>query len=445
MTDALPAAPDALAARRLAVEMITLVVDKRLPLDDQLEKLANNGMYVALSVSDRGLVKAIATAAMRRLGTIRHALNERLERGVPPRAGRLNSILIAGAAQILELRIPDHAAVNTCVTLAHEDKLASRYAPLVNAVLRRLAKDREQIFAISSQKQLDTPVWLRERWERAYGPDTSRAIVAAHLKEPTLDISVKGEAQKWADHLGATLLPTGSLRVTARTPVNLLPGFEDGAWWVQDAAAALPARLLKPGAGMRVLDLCAAPGGKTAQLAAAGADVTAVDRSAPRMARLEANMKRLGLIVETVVAEGTAYTTETPFDAVLLDAPCSATGTIRRHPDTAWSKTLEDIHKLSQLQLRLLDHATTLVRPGGTLIYATCSLEREEGENQIEAFLGRHKSFRRDPISVDEVGGIAELISPDGDLRCLPGHLPNTDARQAGLDGFFASRLVRDT
>jgi 16S rRNA (cytosine967-C5)-methyltransferase len=213
---------------------------------------------------------------------------------------------------------------------------------------------------------------------------------------------------------------------------------------VQDAAAAIPATLLRAGPGHRILDLCAAPGGKTAQLALTGADVIAVDRSPQRMVRLSENMARLKLTVEPAVCEASAYAADVPFDGILLDAPCSATGTIRRHPDVAWLKTMEDLFKLASLQARLLDHAATLLKSGGTLVYATCSLEPEEGEQQINRFLERHPQFRRLAIAADEVGGDAQMLTPQGDLRCLPCYWPHETDRLAGMDGFFAARLVRD-
>jgi 16S rRNA (cytosine967-C5)-methyltransferase len=433
---------DGLAARRLACEVIEDVVKRRLPLDERLDRLAQTTSYQNLSPSDRGLVRAIATAAMRRYGTIRKALSDRLAKGLPPRSGRLESILIAAAAQILVLETAPHAAVDTAVTLAREDAHAKHFTDLTNAILRRIAAEKQEILEGSGALSNDAPGWLAERWTRAYGEATAQDIALAHRMEPSLDISVKSDAEAWVDRLGGVLLPTGSIRLTARTAVPQLPGFAEGAWWVQDAAAAIPARLLDVQPGERVLDMCAAPGGKTAQLAVAGAQVTALDRSGPRMQRLQENMQRLGLIVETVVSDAMAYAPTDRFNAILLDAPCSATGTIRRHPDVAWSKTMEDLFKLADLQRRLLDHATTLLKPGGRLVYVTCSLEREEGEAQIAAFLARNAAFSRVAVSPKDVGGAAELINNDGDLRCLPSHWPNPVDRLAGLDGFFASRLV---
>jgi len=242
------------------------------------------------------------------------------------------------------------------------------------------------------------------------------------------------------------VLPTGSLRLRARTDIADLPGYNSGAWWVQDAAAALPVRLLAPQPGEMIADLCAAPGGKTAQLAAAGAHVTAVDRSAKRLERLHDNMTRLGLHAEIVTADATKFRGG-PFDAILLDAPCSATGTIRRHPDVAWTKTDDDLGRLMALQARLLDHAVNLLKVGGRLIYCTCSLEPEEGEEQIEALLKRCDHITRarfDRSDMIALGSeLAGAINAQGELRTLPFMLPADESRLAGLDGFFAARLIR--
>jgi 16S rRNA (cytosine967-C5)-methyltransferase len=234
------------------------------------------------------------------------------------------------------------------------------------------------------------------------------------------------------------------VRLVERTPIRELPGYDDGVWWVQDAAAALPARVLAPRAGERVADLCAAPGGKTAQLASAGAQVLAVDRSAKRLRRLVENMHRLKLDVEVQAVDALELDAER-FDAVLLDAPCSATGTIRRHPDVAWTKREEDVVKLADLQRRLLDKAATLVRPGGRLVYCTCSLEPEEGERQVESFLVRQPLFSRASIEQAEVAGLPGLLTDQGDVRTLPCHLHDLGPGRAGLDGFYIARLVRRT
>jgi 16S rRNA (cytosine967-C5)-methyltransferase len=273
----------------------------------------------------------------------------------------------------------------------------------------------------------------------AYGAERAEAIATAHLREPPLDLTVKGDLAIWRDRLGATLLPTGSLRLRAEGRIEDLPGFSDGAWWVQDAAAALPVPLLGEVAGKRVIDLGAAPGGKTAQLAAAGADVVAVDRSEPRLQRLRDNLERLDLGAATVVADGVAWRPDEPADAVLLDAPCSATGTIRRHPDVPWLKQPADIAKLTALQDRLLRAALDMVKLGGTIVYCTCSLQPEEGANRIDALLDAGAPADRVPIDPSVVAGEADVVTGVGDLRTLPCHF----AELGGMDGFFAARLRR--
>ncbi|HVL72980.1 MAG TPA: transcription antitermination factor NusB [Beijerinckiaceae bacterium] len=421
-----------LPARRLAYAAIEEVLRRSAPLDDVFDRLAAEA---GLEDRDEGLARAIAVVAFRRHGTIRRALSDRLQEGL--RDGRLGALMTAGAAQILFLNVPDHAAVDLSVELARAERLKP-FAGLVNAVLRRIAREREAILSASDPLATDTPDWLARRW-RAHYADAAAAIAAAHREGAALDVTAKEDSSGWAARLGGTLLPTGSIRLAARTAVRDLPGYEEGAWWVQDAAAALPARLLAPQPGERVADLCAAPGGKTAQLAAAGAAVLAVDRSEPRLRRLSENMARLKLTVEAKAADVLTLAEE-PFDAVLLDAPCSATGTIRRHPDVPWTKRQGDLDKLAGLQARLLDKAAALTRPGGRLVFCTCSLEPEEGEAQAAAFLERHPDFARVPIEPAEVGGLAEAVTPEGDLRTLP---HQRLGESAGLDGFFAARFRR--
>lgn len=433
-----------LQARRIAAAVLGDVVQRRLALDDRLDTHLGSDEASELAAQDRGLVRAIATTAMRRLGTIRKALSERLKNGLPPGAPKLEPILISGVAQILFLGVPDHAAVDTAVRLAREDARCMHFTSLVNAVLRRIAREREAFLKSVNALRDDTPEWLARRWFETYGPESAVRIAASHADELAVDLTVKGNAVGWASRLGAILLPTGSLRLTNRDGIATLPGYSDGEWWVQDAAAAIPARLLRAEPGMRVLDLCAAPGGKTAQLALTGAEVVAVDRSVQRMARLEQNLARLKLKAETHVADALSFKAE-PFDAILVDAPCSSTGTIRRHPDVAWTKTQEDILKLVQLQKRILDRAVSLLKPGGMLVYATCSLERDESEAQIEALLKREPRLLRQPIAASEVGGMTELLNADGDLRALPYQFADItsddNARLSGCDGFYAARL----
>lgn len=429
-----------LPARRLAAMLIDEVLRAGTALDETYERLLP---AAGLDAADAGLARAIATAAFRRLGTIQHAVDARLDRGSPRRSGLFEPIVTAAAAQILFLDVPDHAAVDLAIRHLHEDPRSARFAALGNALLRRLARERDAILAeAEADPFLDTPGWLADDWREAYGEETAAAIARAHREEPPLDITVKEDAAGFAERLSGVVLPTGSVRLRERGAIAGLPGFAEGQWWVQDAAAALPVQLLAPKPGERVADLCAAPGGKTAQLAAAGATVTAVDRSGPRLRRLKANLERLGLAAEVVTADVAAWKAE-PFDAVLLDAPCSATGTIRRHPDVAWTKTPEDRDRLAALQARLLDAAAELTKPGGRLVYCTCSLERQEGEAQIEAFLARNADFRRAPIAPEEIDGIAAAVDGNGDLRTLPHQLAGETPRLSGWAGFYASRLIR--
>lgn len=429
-----------LAVRRVAAGIIEGVIRRRRALDELLD---NTAELAALEERDRALVRALVGMVLRRLGTLRHLLQPLLERGLPPQAPRVETALLLGAVQILFLDVPDHAAVDLSVRLVQADRPAARFAGLVNAVLRRMAREGEALLATLDMPALDTPDWLLARWIATYGGETAHAIAAANGQEPALDLTVKSDPEIWAAKLGGRVLPTGTVRMIGHGPVTALPGFAEGAWWVQDAAAALPAHLFGNVAGRRIADLCAAPGGKTAQLAAAGALVTAVDRAPARVRRLGENLARLSLAVELVCADATAWTPEQQFDAVLLDAPCSSTGTIRRHPDVAWLKSEADLRKLADLQRRLLDRAIALLKLGGTLIYCTCSLEPEENESIVAALLGREPSLRRAPLAAADVFGCGEFINKQGDLRTLPCQLSDTDSRFSGLDGFYAARLVK--
>jgi 16S rRNA (cytosine967-C5)-methyltransferase len=431
-----------LAARRVAADLLDGVLRRHRPLDEQLDGNEANPGLVALEERDRALARKLVATVLRRLGTLRHLLASALDRGFPADAPRVETILLIGAAQIFWLDVPDHAAVDLAVRLAQADRRAARYPGLVNAVLRRMSRDGRAALVGLDMAALDTPDWLMARWIAAYGGGVAHAIAAMHGEEPPLDLTVKQDPDGWAARLRGRALATGTIRMVAHGPVSLQPGYAEGAWWVQDAAAALPVRLLGAVAGRRIADLCAAPGGKTAQLAAAGARVTAVDRSPARLARLRDNLARLGLAAETVAADALEWQPE-PFDAVLVDAPCSSTGTIRRHPDIPWLKREADVAAMVALQGRLLDRSATLVRPGGTLVYCTCSLEPEECEMQVAALLARSPELVRRPLTPAEVGGYAEFVTAAGDLRTLPCHWPDPDPRMAGLDGFYAARLER--
>jgi 16S rRNA (cytosine967-C5)-methyltransferase len=380
---------------------------------------------------------------LRRLGQIDTLIGECLNTPLAPRAAIIHDVLRLGIAQLLFLRTPPHAAVATSVDLAHVRGFLS-HKGLVNAVLRRLSLEGPGRVDAQDAARLNTPLWLWQSWSRAYGEERARAIALAHLKEAPLDLTLRGEddqiqGESWCEKLQATKLPTGSLRRAAGGSVVALPGYAEGAWWIQDAAASLPVRLFERVAGQVVVDLCAAPGGKTAQLANAGARVTAIDRSARRLDRLVANLTRLGLNVSTMAADALIWRPDHPVDAVLLDAPCTATGAIRRHPDVPHLKQPEDVARLAVVQENLLRAAVDMLRPGGTLVFCTCSLEPEEGPERIAALLRSGAPVEHRPIAPAEIGAPAEWVTPEGDLRTLPYHLAEYD----GVDGFYAARLVK--
>ena len=431
-----------LAARRIAADILDGVLHRRRTLDDQLEGPGAHPGLKTLSDRDRALMRRLVATILRKLGTLGHVLSRLLDRGIPTDAPRAQSALLIGATQILWMDVPDHAAVDLSVRLVQADRRAAKYAGLVNAVLRRCAREGHPLVEEVRTAMIDLPPWLVKRWVAHYGEDNARAMAEAIGHEPPLDLTVKSDADAWATRFHGETLPTGTVRTVLQGAITMLPGFNDGQWWIQDAAAALPARLFGDLSGKNVVDLCAAPGGKAAQLAHGGANVTAIDRSPARIARLKENLARLSLDAAPVVADATEWDGGS-FDGVLLDAPCAATGTIRRHPDVAWLKQDTDVTMLATVQQRLLAKAISLLKPGGLLVYCTCSLEPEEGENAIATLLATETSIKRVPVSASEVAGHAELITPDGDLRTLPCHLPHADPRLGGLDGFFAARLIK--
>jgi 16S rRNA (cytosine967-C5)-methyltransferase len=435
-----------LAARRIAADILDGVLHKHRTLDEQLEGAAAHPGLKGLSDRDRALMRRLVATILRRLGTLGHVLSRLLDRGVPTDAPRAQSALLIGAAQILWMDVPDHAAVDLSVRLVQSDRRAAKYAGLVNAVLRRCAREGQPLIDEVKSQALDVPQWLMARWIANYGDAVARDIAVAIGRDPSLDITVKSDPEHWATRLHGEELPTGSVRTLLQGSVTMLPGFSEGNWWVQDAAAALPARLFGDVAGKTIVDLCAAPGGKTAQLAHAGARVIAIDRSPGRMARLRDNLGRLALGAEMAVSEGAEWLDQNHdrgFDHVLVDAPCTSTGTIRRHPDIGWLRQESDIGPLAAVQKRLLQRAVAALRPGGMLVYCACSLEPEEGEQAISALLSSETGIRRVPIEAAEVAGLAEIVTAEGDLRTLPCHLPQPDPRLGGLDGFYAARLVK--
>ena len=425
-----------LGARKAALALLRTVLERRRPFD---EALAQTPALNELSTRDRAFARLLAASVLRRLGQIDAALDHCLDRPIKPKDLILRQILRLGAAQLLFLGTPAHAAVSTSLDLAQGPRQAGQRG-LLNAVLRRLAREGEALVAAQDAARLNTPDWLWAPWCAAYGEEKTRAVAAAHLGDPPLDLSCKENPERWAEALGAEILPGGSLRLAAgQGDIARLPGYGEGAWWVQDAAAAVPARLLGDAAGKTVIDLCAAPGGKTAQFAAAGAEVIAVERSENRLKRLAENLERLGLGAATVAADAAAWQPPAPADAVLLDAPCSASGTLRRHPDIARLKGPQDVAALSAAQDRLLANAVTMVKPGGLLVYAVCSLQPEEGPERIARLLSEHQDLERVPVAPAEVPGMSEAITAEGDFRSLPCHW----GERGGLDGFYACRLKR--
>ena len=406
--------------RDAAFDLLTAVLDRHRPLEEALDALPS------LEARDRAAAHRLAATVLRRLGSL-DAVLEPLLRRTPPDPVR--HILRLGAAMLLLLETPAHAAVSTAVSLARGRGLAP-FAGLANAVLRRVAAGGPAALAGVDAPRLDTPAWLWASW----GAD-ARAIATAHQQEAPLDLTLRPGGEPPPD---GEVLPTGSLRFAPGTRVTELPGYAEGAFWVQDAAAALPARLLAPLPGEAVADLCAAPGGKTAQLAAAGAHVRALERDPARILRLRENLARLRLEAEIVTGDAAAWRPPAPLDAVLLDAPCSATGTIRRHPDIPHLKRPRDLPALTAQQDRLLDAAAAMLRPGGRLVYAVCSLQPEEGWGRIEAALAR-LPLRHEPFATAELAGIEEAWSEVGTLRTHPGLW----AGRGGMDGFFAARLRR--
>ncbi|MEL6791282.1 MAG: transcription antitermination factor NusB [Pseudomonadota bacterium] len=394
--------------------------------------------------ADRGFARAMASTALRRRGSIDHLIGPYLDRPLPAKAARVMDILRVSAAQTLFLETPHHAAVSLATELTKERRETGGYAALVNAIARKVAKSGGDKLA-ELPVRLDTPAWLWRQWERAFGPALSRKIAAAHCAPAPLDITLKEASTRdhWAETLGATALmpvhfPTSLRLASVPRDVTQLPGFAEGAWWVQDFSAHMPVASLGPIAGKSVLDLCAAPGGKTLQLAAAGARVTALDRQAVRMAKVEENLARTGLNAQRVVADAFDFAPQERFDIVLLDAPCTATGTIRRHPDIPWSKSADDVASMARVQQRLIDHALGLLNPGGTLVYSTCSLQAAEGEDQMQSALTRHPQIKRQPIDKEAFSeALKEGINRHGEIRLLPHMLSSA----GGVDGFFCAHL----
>ena len=435
--------PRSYADRAVALATLSAVLDRNRPLEEAFDEAAGSKAGGdKLSARDRGFARLIASTALKRLGQTDALIAHCLEKPLPPSAQPVRHALRLGVTQLLFLDVPAHAAIDSAVSLLAKTRHAG-FKGLANAVLRRLDREGKTLLDAQDAAWLNMPDWLWHALVGAYGEVTARAIAAANLTEPPLDISAKADAALWAERLEGALLPTGTIRRGFGGAIADLPGYEEGAWWVQDAAAALPALLLGEVAGKDVIDLCAAPGGKTAQLAHAGAAVTALELSPNRAKRLAANLERLDLKAEIVQGDLFDYRPEAPFDAVLLDAPCSSTGTVRRHPDVPWTKGPQDVDKLAALQARMLAHAAMLARPGGLIVFSNCSLDPAEGEDLVRDFLAAAPQVKAEPVRPGEFPFCDPFLTADGALRTTPAGLKLETPALSGLDGFFAARLRR--
>lgn len=423
-----------LEVRAAAVKILSAVLEKKTSLDGMLDGENGNPAYVALTGPDRALLRAIINSALRHLPRIDAALNSLLDSPLPSGAKSLHHIFVVAIAQMMFLDVPDHSAVDLAVEQASRDPRTKRFVKLVNAILRRLGREKDAVRALMDDVSV-IPEWYFKRLVKDYGHDVALKIAEAQLIPSSIDLTVKEQPEEWAQKLGGTVMPNGSVRLDSFDgAVSDLEGYGEGSWWVQDFSAALPVLLMGDITDKRVLDTCAAPGGKTAQLANAGARVTALEQSGSRLRRLKQNMTRLGFDVEMIETNMQKYETDDLYDVVLLDAPCSSTGTIRKHPDVLWTKGISDIEKLADVQSKMLTHALTLVKSGGFVVFSNCSADKIEGEEVVNRLIRDRNDIERMPINKTEWPNLASAISEDGDLR-------TTADMFGGVDGFYAARI----
>lgn len=422
--------------RHIAVEMLQEILEKKVFFSEV--KLN----YPDLPPQDSAFINMLVLTTLRHLVFIKKTLKKFVKKKLPANVVIGEYALFAGAAEILYLNTPDYAVINSYVELVKKN--TDKYvAGFTNAVLRNLCRQKDEL------KSQDTGEFFPPEFFRIlnqdYGKKTIQKIQSAAAVEADLDLSVKNNPEHWAEKLGGTVLPGGTIRLKNSGKITALAGYDEGCWWVQDFAAALAAKTLGNIKGQKVLDLCAAPGGKTAQLVSAGADVTAVDISEPRLKILQENLSRLNLQAEIICADALQYLSnfkQPSFDAILLDAPCSATGTIRRHPELVHIKNSKDVEKLVSLQKDFLNLAGKALKKGGILVYCTCSIAKAEGENRITEFLTEHPEFILKPIKANEISSeqiLQEIITPEGCIRTLPQHL----SAFGGSDSFFVARLEK--
>lgn len=428
-----------LTARWAALGFLEKMLDDHLPLDQAFDQICRQ-FSEKLSGQDRGFVRHLGTTCLRHLGQLDAMINHCTTRKLTGKQKNIRNILRLGITQLLYMAVPAHAAVNSAVKMTDKQKNTSeRHTKgMVNAILRRIDRENEK-FSTKFPSTLNLPKWLKENWTARFGAEDVDKITKILLDEPPLDFSLKPDCDgtEWAEKLGGALLPAGSVRVEKAGLVQNLAGYDEGKWWVQDVAASLPAKLLGASSGDHVLELCAAPGGKVAQSAAKGCRVTAVDQSARRLRRLQENMDRLNLTCDVVTSDAAAYKPEQDFPFILLDAPCSSTGTLRRHPDVSRARGPKDIAALAEIQTRLLEAAVAMMPVGGILIYCVCSMQAEEGPDQIKALLDRHRTVKRKEINGAECIGFEKSVLENGDVQTLPHHMAG------GMDGFFISRLIK--
>ncbi len=430
---------DIISARQASLEIIHHVLQKKKSLDHSIE---GNESFQNMHIRDKAFCRMLSTTTLRRLGQIDDIINKAADRPAAT-SSMLQNILRLGVTQILFMNVADHAAVDTSVRLVENAGL-SKQKGFINAMLRTVTRKGSEWLDKQDETRLNTPEWLLKQWISDYGLGIAANIAKANLSEAPLDISLcnNEDMNEWIETLEATNIACNTLRRISGGSITNLEGFHEGKWWVQDAAAAIPANLFGDINGKTVIDLCAAPGGKTMQLAAQGANVIALDRSAKRLQRLEENAKRIGFEdkITVEVADASSWNSKEPIHYILLDAPCSATGTIRRNPDVLHLKSENDIQRLQITQEKILHQAFDLLAPGGILIYCTCSLQKSEGEDQISKLLQHHKNASKIAITAKEIGNIEEAITENGDARILPFH----QAARGGMDGFFISRITKN-
>ncbi len=437
-----------LATRRTAHQLMGAVIDKCTSLDSLTDDQNGNPHYLALEPRDRALLRAILMVALRHRAELEALIDSYVDKPLPAGATALRNVLHVSLAQILFLDVPDHSAVDLAVESANRDPRLRRFASLINALTRRAVRQKELALKTIERSTPRSSDWFSARLIEVYGQSKAAEIEAAHRLEAPIDFTVKDaqDIEHWASELGADILPTGSLRLnTLSTEIQALPGYQEGAWWVQDTAASLPTKLFGGLEGKNTLDLCAAPGGKTAQLLAMGAHVTALDMSANRLKRLKENLERLNLGAQCKLVATSLFDFEPDqlFDAVLLDAPCSSTGTVRRHPDIPWTKSWHDVEKLAELQGCMLEKAAQFLAPGGRLVFSNCSLDPIEGEDVVRHFALEQQHLRSVPVKSAQVPGLKDCISSDGYLRTTPADLTFRTPQMSGLDGFFAAIFER--